>query len=131
MRDLYTAIIMSLTSSYAENLENLSLLIFRRWSAHHTKMLNGGYFFNRKNSFYNLIDSRYFNRDVECIRTFFKRRFRYESSLYPRFRKTLEDPDQGPGFKLDIMVQASGFGKKDMKVLEEVGCILLCFYAIH
>lgn len=67
--------------------------------------------------------SRYFNRDVECIRTFFKRRFRYESSLYPRFRKTLEDLDQGPGFKLDVMVEASGFGKKDMKVLEEVGCL--------
>ena len=67
--------------------------------------------------------SRYFNRDVECIKTFFKRRFRYESSLYPRFRKTLEDPDQGPGFKLDVMVEASGFGRKDMKVLEEVGYI--------
>lgn len=64
---------------------------------------------------------RYFNRDVECIRTFFKRRFRYESSLYPRFRKTLEDSDQGSGFKLDVMVEASGFGKKEMKVLEEVG----------
>ncbi|KAF8807472.1 RIO1-domain-containing protein [Phlegmacium glaucopus] len=61
----------------------------------------------------------YFNRDVECIRTFFKRRFRYESSLFPRFRKTVEDADQGPGFKLDVMVEASGFGKKEMKVLEE------------
>lgn len=71
--------------------------------------------------------SRYFNRDVECIRTFFKRRFRYESSLYPRFRKTLEDPEQGPSFKLDVMVEASGFGKKDMKVLEEVGCIWALF----
>ncbi|KAJ7254040.1 RIO1 family-domain-containing protein [Mycena haematopus] len=33
----------------------------------------------------------YFNRDVECIRTFFKRRFRYESALYPRFRSTLSE----------------------------------------
>lgn len=60
---------------------------------------------------------RYFNRDVECIRTFFKRRFRYESALYPRFRKTMEEED---GFKLDVMVEASGFGRKEMKMLEEV-----------
>ena len=86
-------------------------------------MLNGECFFNKRIVFDNYIGSRYFNRDVECIRTFFKRRFRYESSLYPRFRKTLEDLDQGPGFKLDVMVEASGFGKKDMKVLEEVGCL--------
>ncbi|KAF9569639.1 RIO1-domain-containing protein [Agrocybe pediades] len=60
----------------------------------------------------------YFNRDVECIRTFFKRRFRYESSLYPRFRKTVEESGKG-GFKLDVMVEASGFGRKEMKMLEE------------
>lgn len=63
--------------------------------------------------------SRYFNRDVECIRTFFKRRFRYESTLYPRFRKVLEESGES-GFKLDVMVEASGFGRKEMKVLEEV-----------
>lgn len=62
---------------------------------------------------------RYFNRDVECIRTFFKRRFRYESALYPRFRKVLEESGES-GFKLDVMVEASGFGRKEMKVLEEV-----------
>jgi len=60
----------------------------------------------------------YFNRDVECIRTFFKRRFRYESSLYPRFRKVVEESGQD-GFRLDVMVEASGFGRKEMKVLEE------------
>ena len=43
----------------------------------------------------------------------------------------MEDPDQGPGFKLDVMVEASGFGKKDMKVLEEVGFIWPCFSVIH
>ena len=64
--------------------------------------------------------SRYFNRDVECIRTFFKRRFRYDSALYPRFRKTLEESGEEAGFKLDVMVEASGFGRKEMKVLEEV-----------
>ncbi|CAA7266509.1 unnamed protein product [Cyclocybe aegerita] len=61
----------------------------------------------------------YFNRDVECIRTFFKRRFRYESSLYPRFRKVLEEGSAEPGFKLDVMAEASGFGRKEMQVLEE------------
>ncbi|KIM48138.1 hypothetical protein M413DRAFT_439857 [Hebeloma cylindrosporum] len=60
----------------------------------------------------------YFNRDVECIRTFFKRRFRYESALYPRFRKSVEESGEA-GFKLDVMVEASGFGRKEMKVLEE------------
>jgi RIO kinase 2 len=61
----------------------------------------------------------YFNRDVECIRTFFKRRFRYDSALYPRFRKTVEESGEAAGFKLDVMVEASGFGRKEMKVLEE------------
>lgn len=28
---------------------------------------------------------RYFDRDVQCIRTFFRRRFDYESELYPKF----------------------------------------------
>ncbi|KAF8912730.1 RIO1 family-domain-containing protein [Gymnopilus junonius] len=63
----------------------------------------------------------YFNRDVECIKTFFKRRFRYESSLYPRFRKVVdEEPWSGQdSFRLDVMVEASGFGRREMKVLEE------------
>ena len=29
--------------------------------------------------------SRYFDRDVQCIRDFFLRRFSYESELYPKF----------------------------------------------
>ena len=32
-----------------------------------------------------LFFSRYFDRDVQCIRTFFARRFNYESELYPKF----------------------------------------------
>lgn len=66
---------------------------------------------------------RYFNRDVECIRTFFRRRFRYESKLYPRFKSTLGDSDsdpEGEGFRLDIVVAASGFKNSDQRVLEEV-----------
>jgi RIO kinase 2 len=64
---------------------------------------------------------RYFNRDVECIRTFFKRRFRYESALYPRFKSTISEDGVATGdFRLDVMVAASGFKQKDMKMLEEV-----------
>ncbi|KAJ8469439.1 hypothetical protein ONZ45_g16884 [Pleurotus djamor] len=61
----------------------------------------------------------YFNRDVECIRTFFKRRFGYESSLYPRFRSINPSDDTEEHFQLDVMVAASGFGRKDMQALEE------------
>ncbi|SJL05712.1 related to Serine/threonine-protein kinase rio2 [Armillaria ostoyae] len=61
----------------------------------------------------------YFNRDVECIRTFFRRRFRYESSLYPRFKPIATEDSSESTFRLDVVVAASGFGNKDMKVLEE------------
>ncbi|THH06810.1 hypothetical protein EW145_g3832 [Phellinidium pouzarii] len=62
----------------------------------------------------------YFNRDVECIRRFFRRRFRYESMLYPRFKVIMkEGSEKGDGFQLDVMVAASGFGKKEMETLEE------------
>ena len=64
---------------------------------------------------------RYFNRDVECIRTFFRRRFRYESVLYPRFKSTVKDG----GFRLDVVVSASGFGRKEARILEEVSVILV------
>ena len=56
----------------------------------------------------------YFNRDVECIRTFFRKRFRYESKLYPKFHRDTERV-----FSLDVQVAASGFTKKDQRVLEE------------
>ncbi|KAG2149935.1 RIO1 family-domain-containing protein [Suillus cothurnatus] len=62
----------------------------------------------------------YFNRDVECIRTFFRRRFKYESALYPRFKTVkAESNGENDGFRLDVMVAASGFAKKDQKTLEE------------
>jgi RIO kinase 2 len=58
----------------------------------------------------------YFNRDVECIRTFFKKRFRYESSIYPRFISTMKEGIKD--FELDVVVAASGFGKKEGEELE-------------
>ena len=65
----------------------------------------------------------YFNRDVECIRTFFRRRFNYESKLYPRFKSTLKEGGEqdGESFRLDVVVAASGFKNSDQKALEEVG----------
>ncbi|EJT97928.1 RIO1-domain-containing protein, partial [Dacryopinax primogenitus] len=60
----------------------------------------------------------YFNRDVDCIRTFFRRRFGYESKLYPRFRAALNDEGE-PAFELDVEVAASGFGRKEMGLLQE------------
>ena len=62
---------------------------------------------------------RYFNRDVDCIRTFFKRRFRYESALYPRFNSAINEQGEAE-FRLDIVVAASGFKNKDQQALEEV-----------
>ncbi|KAK2461864.1 hypothetical protein APHAL10511_006327 [Amanita phalloides] len=61
----------------------------------------------------------YFNRDVDCIRNFFRRRFQYESSLYPRFSKVLSEDSDSHSFRLDVVVEASGFGRKDMRILEE------------
>ncbi|ORY32433.1 RIO1-domain-containing protein [Rhizoclosmatium globosum] len=57
----------------------------------------------------------YFNRDVECIRAFFRKRFNYESSIYPRFSRDTERE-----FSLDVQVAASGFTKKHQDELEQV-----------
>lgn len=67
----------------------------------------------------------YFNRDVECIRAFFRRRFRYESTVWPRFVSTVKavegrNGDEMEGFRLDVVVAASGFSSKELRVLEEV-----------
>ncbi|KAI0639761.1 RIO1 family-domain-containing protein [Trametes polyzona] len=63
----------------------------------------------------------YFNRDVECIRRFFRRRFRYESSIYPRFRsiKSEKGGDGSEEWHLDLVVAASGWNQGEQKVLEE------------
>lgn len=45
----------------------------------------------------------YFNRDVQCIRDFFSRRFNYESELFPTFAD-LERTDS-----MDVEIAASGF----------------------
>ncbi|OUM58706.1 hypothetical protein PIROE2DRAFT_47732 [Piromyces sp. E2] len=57
----------------------------------------------------------YFNRDVNCIRDFFRKRFRYESKLYPKFTR-----DTSNEFSLDVEVEASGFTKKQQQEFEKV-----------
>ncbi|KAJ1208510.1 hypothetical protein NDU88_003895 [Pleurodeles waltl] len=48
----------------------------------------------------------YFERDVKCIRDFFKRRFSYESELYPTFA------DVRRACSLDVEIAASGYTKE-------------------
>lgn len=60
----------------------------------------------------------YFDRDVRCIREFFKKRFAYESDLYPKF-SDLERDDE-----LDTEVACSGYKRNkdvDNDLLEEMG----------
>ncbi|GAA5970094.1 hypothetical protein JCM3765_006100 [Sporobolomyces pararoseus] len=59
----------------------------------------------------------YFNRDVDCIRRFFRRRFKYESNVYPKFTTNLQNGVRE--FDLDVEVAASGFSKGERKVLED------------
>lgn len=48
----------------------------------------------------------FFERDVKCIRDFFKRRFAFESEIYP----TLDDVERED--ELDVEVSASGFTRQ-------------------
>ena len=58
----------------------------------------------------------YFDRDVVCIRTFFRKRFGYESRFFPKFNEVVNDREAD----LDIAVSASGFTKKQQQELEEL-----------
>nr|XP_022900687.1 serine/threonine-protein kinase rio2 [Onthophagus taurus] len=60
----------------------------------------------------------FFERDVNCIRTFFKKRFGYESELYPKF-SDIERSDA-----LDAELRCSGFTKAMEKdINREMGLI--------
>ncbi|SOV05507.1 related to RIO2 protein [Ustilago sp. UG-2017a] len=85
----------------------------------------------------------YFDRDVECVRRFFRKRFRYHSDEYPRFQdvvpeharkqtklpKTAPDAQNGEQaspapesghVRLDLLAKASGFsGTKEDRELEQ------------
>lgn len=57
----------------------------------------------------------YFDRDVNCIRVFFKRRFGFESEDYPVFSDLCREDD------LDQEVFASGFSREmDRELLKEI-----------
>ena len=58
----------------------------------------------------------YFNRDVVCIREFFRKRFQYESHVYPKFTRDVHSLD----FRLDVQVSASGFSKKEQVDFEKL-----------
>nr|CAD7413575.1 unnamed protein product [Timema poppensis] len=53
----------------------------------------------------------FFNRDVNCIKDFFRRRFGYESSLHPTFTDIQREDD------IDVEVSASGFTRQMEKDL--------------
>jgi RIO kinase 2 len=54
----------------------------------------------------------YFERDVECIRTFFLRKFRFEADDVPQWEDVKREG------KLDFEVEASGYGGKLEKEME-------------
>ncbi|CAF1026118.1 unnamed protein product [Adineta steineri] len=56
----------------------------------------------------------YFDRDVQCIRDFFRRRFQFETDVYPKFA------DIKRLHSLDNDVRASGFSKELERQFEEV-----------
>ncbi|RCN45869.1 Rio2 protein [Ancylostoma caninum] len=48
----------------------------------------------------------YFERDVECIRTFFRRKFNYDSDDFPKYSEVDRK------YNLDVELEASGFTKQ-------------------
>jgi len=56
----------------------------------------------------------YFDRDVQCIRDFFRRRFNFETDVYPKFVDIIRL------HSLDNDVRASGFSKELERQFEEV-----------
>lgn len=61
----------------------------------------------------------YFDRDVNCIKRFFQRRFRYTSDAKgPFFAEARKGVGKNGSVRLDVSVAASGFSKKMAKELE-------------
>lgn len=61
---------------------------------------------------------RYFERDVNCIRLFFEKKLGYIAEDYPRFDRDVKRVE-----KLDVLVEASGFSKKQAKEFEKAMAI--------
>lgn len=58
---------------------------------------------------------RYFDRDVECIKLFFRKKLGYVSKTWPDFDRDVKRD----GEAIDKLVGASGFSKKQSKDLED------------
>ncbi|KAL8872603.1 MAG: hypothetical protein Q9174_001793 [Haloplaca sp. 1 TL-2023] len=68
--------------------------------------------------------STYFARDVNCIKTYFQRRFHFTSDDPGPFfsdveKRTKKNKNGGSGRRLDVEAEASGFSKKMAKELEK------------
>ena len=57
----------------------------------------------------------YFDRDVDCVRTFFKRRFGFVAESVPTLAQALAETEEGAG--LDDALRASGWNAAQEKVL--------------
>ena len=57
---------------------------------------------------------RYFDRDVQCIRDYFSKRYGFESDEWPQFSDVKREAS------LDAVVMASGFSKKKMQEFDEL-----------
>jgi RIO kinase 2 len=70
----------------------------------------------------NADDSSYFMRDVNCIRKFFRKRFRYEAESWPRWRDVLagedeeeEEEEQEGGAKEEVESGQTGEGSSGVE----------------
>lgn len=61
----------------------------------------------------------YFDRDVNCIKRYFKRKFHFVSDVPgPLFKDARKNFVKNPGKRLDVEVEASGFSRKMARELE-------------
>ncbi|PYH71677.1 protein kinase RIO2 [Aspergillus vadensis CBS 113365] len=61
----------------------------------------------------------YFDRDVNCIKRYFQRKFHFTSDAPgPFFKAARKQLIQNPGKRLDVEVEASGFSRKMARELE-------------
>ncbi|KAI9801741.1 MAG: hypothetical protein M1825_003113 [Sarcosagium campestre] len=62
----------------------------------------------------------YFDRDVNCVKRFFERRFHFTSTQKgPFFADAIRNVGKKGGVRLDVEVEASGFSRKMAKDLEK------------
>jgi len=56
----------------------------------------------------------YFDRDVQCVRTFFKKRFKFDAEEFP-----VLEQDTSRTLSLDVELKASGCSKKEEELFEQ------------